>query len=169
MSQSIRKPSLIDVAILGAGPYGLSIAAHLNRLRLDYRIFGRPMRSWQTSMPKGMLLKSDGFASSLYDPDDAFPLRKYCAETGESYADVGIPVPLDTFTSYGIEFQRRLVPRLEQTEVTSIRKAPEGFEVTLETGEKLLKLIDALEESDDVNVVHANFDVDEAVLERIAS
>jgi hypothetical protein len=138
MSQSIRKPSLIDVAILGAGPYGLSIAAHLNRLRLDYRIFGRPMRSWQTSMPKGMLLKSDGFASSLYDPDDAFPLRKYCAETGESYADVGIPVPLDTFTSYGIEFQRRLVPRLEQTEVTSIRKAPEGFEVTLETGEKLL-------------------------------
>jgi hypothetical protein len=94
----------------------------LNRLRLDYRIFGRPMRSWQTSMPKGMLLKSDGFASSLYDPDDAFPLRKYCAETGESYADVGIPVPLDTFTSYGIEFQRRLVPRLEQTEVTSIRK-----------------------------------------------
>ncbi|HET7048308.1 MAG TPA: YebC/PmpR family DNA-binding transcriptional regulator [Solirubrobacteraceae bacterium] len=34
---------------------------------------------------------------------------------------------------------------------------------------KLLKLIDALEESDDVGAVHANFDVDSAVLERIAS
>jgi YebC/PmpR family DNA-binding regulatory protein len=34
---------------------------------------------------------------------------------------------------------------------------------------KLLKLIDALEESDDVGAVHANFDVDAAVLERIAS
>ena len=33
---------------------------------------------------------------------------------------------------------------------------------------KLLKLIDALEELDDVNVVHANFDVDADVLERIA-
>ena len=33
---------------------------------------------------------------------------------------------------------------------------------------KLLKLIDALEESDDVNAVHANFDVDAAVLERVA-
>ncbi len=34
---------------------------------------------------------------------------------------------------------------------------------------KLLKLIDALEESDDVSSVDANFDVDAAVLERIAS
>jgi YebC/PmpR family DNA-binding regulatory protein len=34
---------------------------------------------------------------------------------------------------------------------------------------KLIKLIDALEESDDVSAVHANFDVDAAVLERIAS
>jgi YebC/PmpR family DNA-binding regulatory protein len=34
---------------------------------------------------------------------------------------------------------------------------------------KLLKLIDSLEESDDVGAVHANFDVDASVLERIAS
>jgi YebC/PmpR family DNA-binding regulatory protein len=33
---------------------------------------------------------------------------------------------------------------------------------------KLMKLIDALEESDDVGAVHANFEVDAAVLERIA-
>jgi transcriptional/translational regulatory protein YebC/TACO1 len=34
---------------------------------------------------------------------------------------------------------------------------------------KLMKLIDSLEESDDVNAVHANFDVEAGVLERIAS
>jgi YebC/PmpR family DNA-binding regulatory protein len=34
---------------------------------------------------------------------------------------------------------------------------------------KLMKLIDALEESDDVGAVHANFDVDAEILERIAS
>jgi YebC/PmpR family DNA-binding regulatory protein len=33
---------------------------------------------------------------------------------------------------------------------------------------KLIKLIDGLEESDDVSAVHANFDVDASVLERIA-
>jgi len=33
---------------------------------------------------------------------------------------------------------------------------------------KLLRLIDALEEQDDVDAVHANFDVDADVLERVA-
>lgn len=132
------KLSLIDVVILGAGPYGLSIAAHLNRLPVTYRIFGRPMENWRIRMPKGMLLKSDGFASSLYDPDNAFALRQYCAEIGQEYADVGIPVPLETFTQYGIEFQKRLVPKLETDEITRIEDAPEGFAVTTETGEKVL-------------------------------
>ena len=34
---------------------------------------------------------------------------------------------------------------------------------------KLMRLIDALEDNDDVNAVHANFDVDAEVLERVAS
>jgi YebC/PmpR family DNA-binding regulatory protein len=34
--------------------------------------------------------------------------------------------------------------------------------------ERLVRLIDALEETDDVNAVHANFDVDAGVLERVA-
>jgi YebC/PmpR family DNA-binding regulatory protein len=43
--------------------------------------------------------------------------------------------------------------------------------VPVEEGDagKLLRLIDSLEESDDVAAVHANFDVDSAVLERLAS
>jgi transcriptional/translational regulatory protein YebC/TACO1 len=40
--------------------------------------------------------------------------------------------------------------------------------VSEEDATKLLRLIDLLEESDDVNAVHANFDVDSDVLERIA-
>ena len=43
--------------------------------------------------------------------------------------------------------------------------------VPVEEGDaqRLMRLIDALEESDDVTAVHANFDVDTAVLERLAS
>jgi transcriptional/translational regulatory protein YebC/TACO1 len=33
---------------------------------------------------------------------------------------------------------------------------------------KVLRLIDALEEQDDVDAVHANFDVDAEILERVA-
>lgn len=127
--------SVVDIAIVGAGPYGLSVAAHLAKRNVSFRIFGRPMQSWQTMMPKGMFLKSDGFASSLYAPGDTFTLRDYCAERQEPYADVGSPVPLATFVAYGLEFQRRFVPGLEPVNITSVKCASHGFDLTTENGE----------------------------------
>jgi thioredoxin reductase len=127
-----------DIAIVGAGPYGLSIAAHLREAGVDFRIFGSPMEFWLRHMPKGMHLKSEGFASSLSDPSGAFPLRTYCAERGIPYADIGNPVPLDVFSSYGQEFQKRFVPNLEQVKVTGVRRSGGQFQVTLENGEQLL-------------------------------
>jgi thioredoxin reductase len=126
---------IVDIAIIGAGPYGLSIAAHLRKTPLSFRIFGTPMQSWRQQMPKGMLLKSDGFASSLYDPDSAFTLRHYCEEMNLPYADVGIPVPAETFIDYGLEFQKRLVPTLEETNIASVRRTASGFELTTSEGE----------------------------------
>jgi thioredoxin reductase len=126
---------MIDVAIIGAGPYGLSIAAHLKARGVEFRIFGSPMRTWLVNMPKGMRLKSDGFASSLYDPDSAFTLGRYCQEKGIPYADQGLPVPLETFSSYGLEFQKRFVPELENTLVVSVDRVPGGFQIRLADGE----------------------------------
>ena len=127
----------VDVAIVGAGPYGLSVAAHLNKYRVPYRIFGTPMHSWRSLMPKGMSLKSEGFASYLYDPDDSFTLAHYCREIRQPYAHFGIPVPLATFAAYGLEFQKRFVPNVEAVTIASIRRAGDGFELTTETGEKV--------------------------------
>ena len=124
-----------DVAIVGSGPYGLSVAAHLSAAGVNFRIFGNPMGFWLEHMPKGMHLKSEGFASSLYDPDSKFPLETYCRDRDLPYAHVGSPVPLEVFSSYGMEFQRRFVPELEQQRVTSVRRASKGFEVTLSSGE----------------------------------
>ena len=63
-----------DVAIVGAGPYGLSIAAHLRRRGVPFRIFGTSMQTWRYQMPAGMCLKSEGFASNLSDPEGSFTL-----------------------------------------------------------------------------------------------
>src|SRR5258708_23584471 len=126
-----------DVAIIGAGPYGLSIAAHLKARGINFRIFGHPMHTWLTHMPKGMRLKSEGFASRLYDPGSTFPLEAYCKEKGIPYADIGLPVPLEVFASYGLEFQRRFVPEVEPNLVTSLRKSAEGFQIGLDDGRRL--------------------------------
>ena len=124
-----------EIAVVGAGPYGLSIAAHLRKLGLSFRIFGPAMDTWISHMPKGMCLKSDGFASDLYDPDGAFTLKKYCAEQGIPYADMGLPVRLETFTEYGLAFRDRMVPELENKKVVGIKRTQGGFSLTLDDGE----------------------------------
>jgi thioredoxin reductase len=120
--------------IIGAGPYGLSLAAYLRAGRADFRIIGSPMAPWRTAMPAGMLLKSEGFASTLFEPSGRFTLGAYCAEQGLPYADIGEPVRLDTFISYGLAFQQRLVPNLEDRLAVHVQQAGDGFEVACADG-----------------------------------
>lgn len=127
-----------EVAVVGAGPYGLSIAAHLRARAINFRIFGSPMHTWLTHMPKGMLLKSEGFATSLYDPHSTFTLATYCKENALPYADTGLPTPLETFAAYGLEFQRRFVPELENKLVVSLQRCSEGYRVQLADGEDVI-------------------------------
>lgn len=93
---------------------------------------------WRSRMPKGMHLKSDGFASSLFDPDRRCTLRRYCGEKAIPYADLGLPVALETFWSYGLAFQKQMVPSLDRRTVAALERAPEGFRLCLSDGETLL-------------------------------
>jgi thioredoxin reductase len=125
----------LQVIIVGAGPYGLSVAAHVKAAGLRFRIFGTPMSTWREQMPKGMYLKSDGFASSLSDPTSSFTLKHYCAQLGIPYDDTRIPVPLETFTAYGVAFQQKFVPELEDRQAIAIAPISNGYSVTLDSGE----------------------------------
>jgi thioredoxin reductase len=123
-----------DVAIVGAGPYGLSIAAYLRKYGLDYAVVGKPMETWLSKMPRGMSLKSPGFSSNLLDPDDAFTLRHFCEARGIPYKDIDFPIPVETFCAYGMAFQDRFVPELIQDDVISVALCPEGFELRTARG-----------------------------------
>src|ERR1700722_5001792 len=126
-----------DVAIIGAGPYGLSIAAPLKSSAVPFRIFGQPMQNWRSRMPQGMHLKSDGFASSLYDAEGRSTLRNYCAEKGIPYGDLGKPVPVEVFCAYGLAFQAQMVPSLDPRMVAKLEHTRDGFVLTLEDGHSL--------------------------------
>jgi cation diffusion facilitator CzcD-associated flavoprotein CzcO len=135
--KELKPKAMIDTAIVGAGPYGLSIAAHCRHRGIAFRVFGKPMDSWAAHMPKGMMLKSDGFASNIPDPDGEFTLRNFCVQNGIEYADAGRPVTLETFTAYGLAFRERMVPDLDERIVASIDRTPEGFALTLEDGDTI--------------------------------
>ncbi|HEX6772760.1 MAG TPA: NAD(P)-binding domain-containing protein [Acidobacteriaceae bacterium] len=124
-----------EVAIVGTGPYGLSLGAHLGNAGVPFRIVGKVMETWREQMPVGMLLKSDGFASNLSDPHGEFTLERYCAENSIPYATMGAPVHLSTFAGYGQEFQRRVVPQVEEAMLTRLERGEDGFLLTLDTGE----------------------------------
>lgn len=132
---SARMNQMTDVAIIGAGPYGLSLAAHLAASGVGCRVFGHPMYTWRNHMPEGMVLKSEGFASTLWHPEHAFTLKDYCAENSIPYKDSGLPVPLKVFSDYGIAFQRRFVPMLQERWVTKLDRDSNAFVLHLDNDE----------------------------------
>jgi cation diffusion facilitator CzcD-associated flavoprotein CzcO len=123
------------VAIVGTGPYGLSLAAHLEAAGVDYRIFGKPMELWRSHMPKGMMLKSDGFASSLSAPVSGARLEDYCSAHHIPYAAQGFPVPVGDFVDYADWFRRKFVHRLDTRMVEHLARTADGYALTLEGGE----------------------------------
>jgi hypothetical protein len=131
----MRGTSCVETAVIGAGPYGLSVAAHLSARGREVRIFGRPMGTWLDQMPDGMILKSEGFATSLSDPQHRYSLPEYAARHGIPYRDTGLPIPLADFRAYGLWFQRNAVPAAEQTEVVNVARQGGQFAVGLATGE----------------------------------
>ena len=57
-----------EVVIVGAGPYGLSAAAYLQRAGVEPYVIGQPMAFWKKNMPKRMLLRSGIEASNIAAP-----------------------------------------------------------------------------------------------------
>ncbi|MER5790025.1 FAD-dependent oxidoreductase [Streptomyces sp. NPDC001980] len=109
------------VAVIGAGPFGLSTAAHLRARGVPVRVFGDPMVSWRDHMPAGMILKSTPAASDLDCPQRGHTLADYCDAVGTRrlVTDEDI-IPVETFIGYGEWFQQKLVPELERARVVSV-------------------------------------------------
>jgi cation diffusion facilitator CzcD-associated flavoprotein CzcO len=117
-----------DVAILGAGPYGLSAAAHLRTMKgLDVQVFGEPMSFWEQNMPVGMFLRSNWTATQIADPNRSLTLEAYQAATGDRLPEGSgthkHPVPLNNFVGYGKWYQSQAVADLNRSKIRRISRA----------------------------------------------
>jgi cation diffusion facilitator CzcD-associated flavoprotein CzcO len=134
-----KKPAVdCDVAIVGAGPYGLSLAAQLAARGVSFRIFGRALDTWRNHMPKDMLLKSEGFGSCLSHPSKDSTLKAYCEARNIPYADTALPISLDLFLEYASWFRETYVPTLEEIDVANLDASDAGFALTLEDGRRVV-------------------------------
>jgi FAD-dependent urate hydroxylase len=124
----------IATAIVGAGPYGLSIAAHLQARRQPHELFGMPLESWREHMPDGMVLKSEPFASNLWDPGRIYTLERYCRAHRIDYQPARQPLSLARFLDYAEWFRRSAVGDSTRTKVSRITRDGAGFRLELADG-----------------------------------
>ena len=124
-----------DVAIVGAGPYGLATAAHLRPAGIGLHVFGRPMEFWRHHMPKGMLLRSSPSASSISDPDRQLTLAEYYERSAAKQPPN--PVPLESFIAYADWFREQQGIPVDTRRVTQIERADGRFRLQLDDSDQL--------------------------------
>jgi cation diffusion facilitator CzcD-associated flavoprotein CzcO len=127
-----KRTNACEVAVIGAGPYGLSVAAHLQHSGLSTSVFGEPMSFWRNHMPKGMRLRSPWRASHISNPGGSLSLDMFATEHNSAR---GEQLPLETFVAYGTWFQQRAVPDIDRRTVRLLKATGHGFQLTLTDGE----------------------------------
>lgn len=125
----------IDVAIIGAGPYGLTLAHGLAERGIEFRIFGNPLEAWKANMPPGMLLKSYPWATNLFAGRGGFTIKDFCSRRALPYHDTMMALSRETFVAYCEEFQSLLVPNVESRMLQSLTRLPCGFRAEFDDGQ----------------------------------
>lgn len=123
-----------DTLIIGAGPYGLSLAANLAATGLPFITLGTPMETWANFMPPGMLLRSEAFASSLHAPRPGLTMADYCRRARIAYEPVGMRLQLQTFLDYARWFQAQAVGPVREGRIARLTLEADGFRALLADG-----------------------------------
>ncbi len=137
MAQHPYAPYETELLIVGAGPFGLSLAAYCAQHGLDYTLVGKPMEFWQSHMPQGMYLRSA--CDWHLDPANVATIERFVALQGRTPADVE-PLCLQFYLNYAKWFQeqQRIAPlpvyvdRLDHVDGETYR-----YHATLEDGRVL--------------------------------
>lgn len=117
-----------DLLIIGAGPFGLSMAAYAKALGVDHVIVGKPMEFWKSNMPAGLILRSA--CDWHLDPFGIHTIENYLKTQNLVPADVE-PLSLKFYLGYAEWFQKQkqievrpaLVERLDHDGSSSRFKA----------------------------------------------
>jgi FAD-dependent urate hydroxylase len=122
-----------EVVVIGAGPYGLSVAAHLKAAGVSTHAFGSSMSFWRENMPRGMKLRSPWIATHIADPHNRLSLDVFAQQNAIAASEDQLP--LEQFVYYGEWFQRQAVPDLDTRKVLRIEDVGRRFRLTLEDGD----------------------------------
>lgn len=120
---------MVPTLIIGAGPFGLSLAAHLKHIGADHLVVGKPMEFWKKNMPDGMYLRSD--LSWHLDADEIYTMKAFIYSEGISMNSAE-PVSLEFYLNYTKWFTEQTKPNIHEAYVRKLTKIDGGFVAELD-------------------------------------
>jgi len=124
----------VPLLVVGAGPYGLAVAARAIERGVDTVVVGHPMGFWKDHMPEGMFLRS-GIDWHL-DASSVDTFEAFVEDRALSAADLD-PVPIDVFLDYAAWFQSRKHVTVRDQRVAGLERADGRFVARLDDGTQI--------------------------------
>jgi FAD-dependent urate hydroxylase len=123
-----------ELLVIGAGPYGLAIAAHAKRCGIDVLVTGEPMAFWKRNMPAGMLLRS-GLDWHL-DAAGVHTIEAFLEER-HIQREAVVPMPVEVFREYAEWFRQAQKIDVRPSMIRQLHYADGRFDALCDTGETI--------------------------------
>lgn len=130
---------LMNTLIVGAGPFGLGLAAYLQQRGHDYCIVGKPLEFWEKHMPPGMLLRSN--ANWYLDPNHQWTIERFFAEQPQTgprpQRAPNQPISREDYIGYMRWFVQRAGLPVRPHYVRHLTRQGSGFRAELDNGQTI--------------------------------
>lgn len=113
-----------ELLIIGAGPFGLALAAQASHLGIEHLMAGAPMEFWRKHMPRGMYLRSA--CDWHLDPQNIHTIERFLESRGQTPHDVE-PLSLEFYLSYAEWFQQQKQITTLPSYICELHRAADGF------------------------------------------
>lgn len=122
---------MLHTLIIGAGPFGLTLAAHLKQQGIDHLVVGKPMEFWEKNMPEGMYLRSG--SDWHLDVSGVYTMDAFIEQRGLTTGEVE-PIALDFYLEYVRWFLQQTQPSIYSAYVVDLQQMAQGFTAKLDDG-----------------------------------
>ncbi len=128
---------MIPVLIVGAGPYGLSLANYMSAMGQEFKIIGKPMELWKEHTFSDASLRSEMATSEIAHPQNEYSIQNFRSQNDFDRGKPSDRINVREYRQY-VDWVLDAIPYDIQPEyLANLSQKGDYFEAKLESGETL--------------------------------